>query len=660
MKNNILIKAMLKMAYTVVFCSLISLAGIAAQELVDEGAAYYDGEEDKNITVTITGTKTEKRLQDSPVVTEVISGEEIENSQAQSVIDVLADYGLVFRGNGTSDYVQMQGMDKARVLYLVDGRRVIGRNSQRINGESLPIGSIERIEIIRGAQSTLYGSEAMGGVINIITKKSDKKSYLSAAISNKFLFAYNDPEDNSKRKAFDDFNPFREQNIKAEAGFSISKLLNITHGEFARADSYNDKDGVSILPKYYSLSEGFKTFLPVNEKIELNWGGAFMQMRRDSTTNINEDIERIDYLRTDAFIELNYTPSSSLHIDAQFYDNYYERDRDAFSAANKTWVLGNNHETENIAAFEATGSYSGIQNFIFDAGLEAYYNTMRKASLKEKSVSRDSEALFGQAEYYKSDRYSIIGGIRLERDSQFGFIAVPKLSAMYHLPAGFRILGGGGLGYRAPSFNDLYQNFSNTTQWVRGNPNLKPEYSISSNAALEWSYRKNFVQVNVYYTELFDEIDTVLTETKGRQRIYDYRNISRSYRFGLDAETKVYIIEYFYFGAGYNWLSAYDRSSKEELHLQPEHTLRFKSGIEHKRIGINAYFQGRYFSKFPMLLGGQDIVKAPRFILDFYASQNIGGNFSVNLGVENITGTIDTTLGPFTAQAISLGVKYHY
>jgi outer membrane receptor for ferrienterochelin and colicins len=183
----------------------------------DSAGVFYAGE------ITVTGTRTEKRLADSPVATEIISAEEIENSSADTLSDVLDDYGLMYSSNAMGDYIQLQGLGESRVLYLIDGRRVTGRVAGRINGDTLPLDNIERIEIVRGPQSALYGSDGIGGVVNIITKKPKDTFSLSAGISNSFILAYDDPTTDKTPKPFDDVDPFREQKISAAVGLPIGK-----------------------------------------------------------------------------------------------------------------------------------------------------------------------------------------------------------------------------------------------------------------------------------------------------------------------------------------------------------------------------------------------------------------------------------------------------
>ncbi|MDR3192371.1 MAG: TonB-dependent receptor plug domain-containing protein, partial [Treponema sp.] len=228
--------------------SLVSAAG-------DEAGDVQELEE-----ITVTGTRTEKRLKDTPVVTELITREEIENSSAATVTEVLDDYGLMFTSNAMGDYIQMQGMGEGRVLFLVDGRRVTGRIAQRLDGETMPLGNVERIEIVRGPQSALYGSDGIGGVINIITKKPGDKFSLSADLSNSFLLAHDDPDTDYKPDPFDDFDPVREQRLNIQLGFPLGPTRNSLSLDGSRGAFYlNESENVSLLPEYYRGKAGLDT-----------------------------------------------------------------------------------------------------------------------------------------------------------------------------------------------------------------------------------------------------------------------------------------------------------------------------------------------------------------------------------------------------------------
>jgi outer membrane receptor for ferrienterochelin and colicins len=638
-----------------ILCLFLALPA-AAQESGEEDVVFELGE------ITVTGTRMEKRLQDTPVVTEVITAEEIENSSAATVAEILDDYGLMYTGNAMGDYIQMQGMGERRILFLLDGRRVTGRIASRLKGETLPLGNVERIEIVRGPQSALYGSDGIGGVINIITKKPGDAFSLSADISNRFLLPYNDPDTPAEAKTAD-FNPILEQNLKAVVGFPIGPLRNSLSVEGARSDFYyNENKSASVLPRMLRGKAGLDMAVPLGDMTEIKLGGSFMAMRSDEQTSARGGLNRLDYLRGDAYVEAELFPLDGVSLTMRAYDNYYQRDKDTYNGIMQNWTTGENHENENYAALEATGEYAGFDNWLLTLGFEGAYNSMDKYNLRNNGTfaAADQEALFAQAERYREGVYSILLGIRGDRSSQFGFFAAPKLSAMRHLPAGFRLLGGAGLGYRAPDFSDLYlvKDDNPNHPVVRGNPDLTPEYVLAFNLALDYSKEGLFFgQVNGYYSEMFDEIFNVNTGAVDalNRPLYDTKNIARSFRAGFDSEARVTMLTYGYLSGAYSWLYAYDRTGEEERYPQPAHTVKMKLGLDHQKTGINTYLQGRFFSA----LTDPDVNYEPRFILDFYFSVNIGRHFKVNTAVDNITGLIDP-LGPYTAQSFTLGLRYFF
>jgi outer membrane receptor for ferrienterochelin and colicins len=609
--------------------------------------------------IAVTGTRTEKRLKDTPVVTEVITSEEIENSSAATVTEILDDYGIMFTSDGMGDYIQLQGMGESRVLYLIDGRRVAGRIAQRLNGETMPLINVERIEIVRGPQSALYGSDGIGGVINIITKKPGDTFTLRAGITNSFLLAYNNPGASEEPDAFEDFDPVREQHFTAAVGFPLAATRNSVNLEGSRGAFYlNERKDVSVLPEYYRGKAGLDSSFPLGDSAEMKIGGSFMVMRSDDKTNAAGSRDRKDYIRADGYIETEFSPLENSILTLRLYDNFYQRDRSLWSGIMKTWTTGAYYENENLAALEAIGTYDGVSNFIFTAGIEGAYNSIDKYNLSEDVAAVDKEALYVQAEYFREDHYSFIAGLRGERNSQFGLGGAPKFSAMFHLPGGFRILGGAGLGYRAPSFSDLYITMDDTVvaghPRVLGNENLQPEYALGFNLGLEYSKENRyFAQLNGYYTELWNEIIENYQGNISGSETYQSDNVARSLRAGFDAEGRLAIFEGIFVSAGYSWLFSYDRTEAEEFHPQPAHTAKMKLGWDHKTTGINAYFQGRFFSP----LDPNDASYDSRLILDFYAAFSFAKHYTVHVSVDNITGLIDP-LGPTTGQKFTLGLKY--
>jgi outer membrane receptor for ferrienterochelin and colicins len=635
----------------------------------DAAETFYAGE------ITVTGTRTEKRLSDSPVATEIIGAEEIENSSADTLSEVLDDYGLMYSSNAMGDYIQLQGLGESRVLYLIDGRRVPGRVAGRLNGETLPLDNVERIEIVRGPQSSLYGSDGIGGVVNIITKKPKDTFSLTAGVSNSFILAYDDPGTDKEPGPFDNVDPFREQQLTASLGLPIGVTRNNLSLNFGWAGLYLDEgERSSILPRYLRGQESLETAFNPTELSDLRLGGGFTFLQSDQQTNTAGSLSRSDYIRAEGFADFDFFPLPELALTFRLYDNYYQRDRSAYASSTDAWANTGQFENENFAALEAGGSWAGFNQWLLSGGLEVSYSSMSKFNLTEKINGVDREAVFFQAERFKENTYSVLGGFRVERNSQYGFSGAPKISAMYHLPkrgggpSGFRVLGSAGVGYRAPNFNDLYLVKDDPPHpLILGNPDLRPEYAVNVSGGLEYAQARGSATVNGYYTELFDEIAYINTGEIVRHMVkYDTGNISRSLRTGFDTEGKISFLTYAYASAGYSYLYAFDRAAGAELHPQPAHTVKFKLGLdtgkggdkeaEPKKVTFTAWAGGRVFSSVETIQNSGN----SRFILDAYAAVFIGKHFKVYASADNITGTIDIFFGPAVPQTFSVGLTYIY
>jgi outer membrane receptor for ferrienterochelin and colicins len=646
---------------------LAAPAALSAQEPDDEDGinwddtdVFYAGE------ITVTGTRTEKRLADSPVATEIITAEEIENSSAATVSQVLDDYGLMYSSNAMGDYIQMQGLGESRVLYLVDGKRIVGRVAQRINGDTLPLDNVERIEIVRGPQSVLYGSDGIGGVVNIITKKPGDTFSLSAGISNTALLDYDDPATETKVTPFDEPELLREQRVTARIGLPMGPTRNTLSLEGGRGEFYlNEGDRQSILPRYWLGNVSLDTAFEPAETLALRAGGGFMFRRSDGQTNPLGSFSRSDYIRAQGSVDLDWAVNDYTALSFRLYDHYYRRDRSAYYASTDSWEDTENSENENLLAAEAAASYYGLEHWIFNAGLEASYNSMEKYNLTRPVLAVDREALFLQAEWYREERYSALAGFRLERNSDYSFAAAPKLSGMYHLNEHWRVLGSLGVGYRAPNFSDLYMNMDAPPHpLVLGNPNLVPEYAVSGSGGLEFSSKRLYAAANLYYTELFDEIVQINTGRLERgMNVYETGNIARSLRTGADLEGKFSFLSRCYASGGYSYVFAWDRKAAEELHPQPAHTLKFRLGLDTKKTGgaadaqkfsLAAWAGGRFFSALYPDNAGYD----SRLIIDAYVSVSFLSRFKAYLAGDNLLGAIDQFLGPSTPQAFTLGMNY--
>jgi len=168
---------------------LIFLLAVAILFSLNLSQAESQEEEVFNLgQIVVSATKTEHTLGDVPVEVSVITKEEIKDKNIKTVQDALKYLtGIKINKNcgswGDKGKVEMLGLDSKHILILVDGQRILGGHAASVDLQQIPIEAVERIEVVKGPASALYGSDAIGGVINIITKSAPEKPSVSLSAS---------------------------------------------------------------------------------------------------------------------------------------------------------------------------------------------------------------------------------------------------------------------------------------------------------------------------------------------------------------------------------------------------------------------------------------------------------------------------------------------
>ena len=166
--------------------TLIGTLPLAAQNVRQEqDTVSYMNDDPFNLEqIVVTATRTEKKIKNTPVITQIITSKQIEERGTGNIQDLLTQEvpGLNFQEVGYGTSIDIQGLGSKHILFLIDGERIAGENGGNIDYSRINLYNIDHIEIVKGASSALYGSQAMGGVINIITRKAKKKFEASAGI----------------------------------------------------------------------------------------------------------------------------------------------------------------------------------------------------------------------------------------------------------------------------------------------------------------------------------------------------------------------------------------------------------------------------------------------------------------------------------------------
>jgi outer membrane receptor for ferrienterochelin and colicins len=318
--------------------------------IANQNKTYYLENDVFNLDqVVVTATRSEKALKDAPVITQVITANNISNRGITNVQDVLAQDipGLEFQRGGFGSDIKMQGLEAKNILILIDGERMAGESGGNIDYSRLNTDNVERIEIVKGAASALYGSQAMGGVINIITKKSTKKWEVSAGARWAQMNEVNYPDlknDDDKYESKKNLD-LQNLNINAAIGFKLKWISGRTDFSAKSFDGYQlyDKNGITkdyinldtviynaMNPfptginayKDYSIKQRFD--IPISKKMNLQLKGSYYNHDEYDFVpdNVFQNFEDYSYGG-----KLNYAISRKYNLIASYhYDNYRKFD----------------------------------------------------------------------------------------------------------------------------------------------------------------------------------------------------------------------------------------------------------------------------------------------------------------------------------------------
>ena len=427
--------------------------------------------------IVVTASGFEQQISSAPASISVISREELERGHYQNVTDALRDVpGVVVTGGGAGDNgndISIRGMPSQYTLILVDGRPQNSRES-RPNGSAgfeqdwlPPLQAIERIEVVRGPMSTLYGSDAIGGVINVITRKvadtwhgniqldtvlqEDSASgdsrqanfYLSGPLvaDRLGLQLYGRT---SERDEDDIENGYEEKSLQSLTA-RLSLAASDNH-DFTAEAGITEQDRRSLVGRSApaegcrggctdSIGEYTNSHVALTHSGRFEWGTSETFVQRERSENQSRDIEITNTTaKTSAVIPLG------MHM----------------------LTVGASWEEESLE--------DGTTNQISD----------------RTAVENSQWALFMEDEWMLTDAWALTGGLRLDDDDNYGSHLSPRLYSVWKMTPEWTLKGGVSTGYRSPNLREITPDWGQISRGgnVYGNPDLEPETSLNKEIAL--------------------------------------------------------------------------------------------------------------------------------------------------------------------------------
>ena len=628
--------------------------------------------------VVVTGTGTQHLLKDAPVQTEVISHRQLQQYAGKSIEDILSGLtaSFEFSENDMSSRLQMNGLGNSYVLILIDGRRLHGDNGGENDLSLIDPHNIEKIEIVKGASSALYGSDAIAGVINIITKKHREQGIM---LENTSRFgSYGDIRQHDgialnigRLSSYTNFqlqhsdgwqNTSEEAPSQTEYHITDSRNMTVnrhTNWQIAERLTYQLTPGLELYadgsiywkriyrPCGHHPGVDVKTWDLQYDNASLSAGGKWKLNDTDIIT-LDADWKRhaYNYVYTDTTLTDGY-------VNGRFtnYFPYFPDDKE----------LQSDQRLTNI-------SLKGVFDLPYEQRLSAgfdYRYDWLKAPMRVAGgkATDNTEAIYLQDELSLLDPLHLTAGLRLTRNEGFGFRLTPKLSAMLKLGDGLRLRATWSQGFKTPTPKELYYQYIKNMNGVYlylGNTDLKAQHSNYFGVSAEYSVGHLTVTIAPYYNKVNDMITLVTIPTKQAPgdliskydpiRVRQYQNMEDAKTYGVDMTVR-YQTKSFTAGGSYSYLDTEANQYDSENDVILPVTI---DGMAHHKASVYATWNHQFSKSYQLGVGLYGRMSSKRYyqidgdgkgyqLWRVSTNHQIGKLWRIDAGVDNIFNFVDRT-----------------
>ncbi|GGF31077.1 TonB-dependent receptor plug domain-containing protein [Echinicola rosea] len=528
----------------------------------------------------LSATRTDRSVEDLPMPVTVLTEEKICETGAFRLSDVLAEQtGLqLVADHGTG--LQMQGLDSEYILILLDGEPLIGRTAGTFDLDRISVSNIDRIEILRGPSSAIYGSEAMAGVINIITKVQ------TDGVSANLIAQYGS------------FNSF---DLGAEVGLNTKGWNIYGYYDHYSTDGYdlNTESLGNTKAPHEAETAQVKLGKAIGDKWKVKINGRFYQDEYKDVVGVSSGEETLAADMAGDSRDININPSISFKPNTDW----------TFTLRNMTTL----YDTHSSTVFTETGEVVDEEDFsqryhrtevqtdyrldkeqLLTVGVGHQLETV-EATRYDENNKFNSGYLYLQHQWTPSEKWNVVTGARGDLHSEYGGRISPKISAMHKFSDRFSWQGSIGAGFKSPDFRQLLLNFNNAVvgYYVYGSMlveegvrqleaqgqlqqllmdtstfgNLDPENSWAVNTGFRWKATDDLLlSTNFFRNQISNLIETaaVARLTNGRN-VYSYINLNEVITQGAEVEVNYRLGQHWRFSLGYVNLDSRDEEVIEGI-----------------------------------------------------------------------------------------------
>ena len=627
--------------------------------------------------VVVTGTGTQHLLKDAPVQTEVISRRQLQQYAGKSIEDILTGLtaSLDFSESDMSSRLQLNGLGNSYVLILIDGRRLHGDNGGENDLSLIDPHNIERIEIVKGASSALYGSDAIAGVINIITRKHTAQGLML--------------ENTTRIGSYGD--------IRQHDGIALNygRLSSYTNFQLQHSDGWqNTSEEAPQQTEYHITDSRNKT---VNR--HTNW-----QLAERLIYQLTPDVEL--YADGTLYWKRIYRPSGHHPgVDVKTWDLQY--DNSSVSAGGKwklnatdvitldadwkrhayNYIYTDTTLTDGYVKGRFTNYYpyfpgdvelqsdqrltnvslKGVFSLPWDqrlsAGIDYRYDWLKAPMRVAGGKATDNtEALYVQDELEMLNPLSLTAGLRLTRNEGFGLRLTPKLSAMLKV-GDLRLRATWSQGYKTPTPKELHYQYIRNMNGVYlylGNTGLKAQHSNYFGLSGEYTVGRLTLTVAPYYNKVNDMITLVTIPAKQAPaelitkydpiKVRQYQNMEDAKTYGVDVTLR-YQARHFTAGGSYSYLDTEANQYDAENDVMQRVVI---DGMAHHKANVYATWSRDFTPRYQFGVGVYGRLSSKRYyqidgdgsgyqLWRLTTSHQLGSSCRLEAGVDNIFNYCDRT-----------------
>ena len=603
--------------------------------------------------VVVTSTRSGYLLRDVPIATEVIGTKEIKESGATTVSDLLAQRA----GVSTSVNVDggaifnMLGLDSRYILILKNNQPITGRFNNRVDLSQVSTNRIKKIEITKGPGSAVYGTDAMGGVINIITEDPSELpslglSYRASSFGGTPGEIYNEPVNSTVNGSI----------VLPLKNITLSNDLTYQYFTKGQQFEYISADRIDKLNLNTNLA-----WTHLNHKVYISQQSFDQQ--DEGTTRLSSGTVLYTNATTIARDQLTLTHSwkiketSSIHQTmrkASYIREYEVKNNDG-------QIEKNDITKENNTEYEILFNHH-VKNITLNGGLEFSSPQYKSDRINGGEQKKDIMGIFNQAAWSLLPGLDIVSGIRLDKYVDTTVVS-PRLALAYKYNDHLTYRTAYGHGFRAPSFMESLVDWDHIQfgYTVKGNPGLKPEVSRGLTLGAEYRNKNNFQASALIYHNSFSNLIKDYALESG---ILSYRNVEKAYFTGIELITKWTITSSLSSSFTVNYVKNEDGDGEKIPNTMPFSIggrISYAPWNQRILFALNLKGAGEYFpQEFDPVSGdylsSSDPVK-PYLMGDVQIVYNIQPEYKIIIGSKNIGNHINRSYGPYIGRTAYVELK---